>query len=67
MEHHAHAGPQVRHVDLRAVEIDAVQENGAVETGAFHEVIEAIQAAEQGGFAASGRSDERRHLILRDI
>ncbi len=31
------------------------------------EVIQAIHAAEQGGFPAPGRPNERRHLVLWNI
>ncbi|CDN42745.1 hypothetical protein BN871_BW_00170 [Paenibacillus sp. P22] len=61
LEHHADTLAEHFHVGVRAVDILSVQLDAAADLNAGHEVVHPVQRAEEGGFAAAGRSDEGRH------
>ena len=59
MEDHADAPPKIDHVHVRGVDVDPVDRDRALrDTGPVDKVVHAINAAQQGGLAAPGRTNE---------
>jgi len=54
---------QQRWIDVRGVDILAVEQNTALEACSRNDVVGAVEASQQRGLAAARRSDERRHFI----
>ena len=63
LEHHAHAPAQVGRIQ-RAVGVGTVQKHRAFHATALHQIIHAVQRLQQRGLTATGRADERRHLVF---
>src|SRR5205823_5346925 len=59
LENHADPPPEIDDVHAGRVDIDAFDSDRALrDAGAVDEIVHAIEAAEQRGLAAAGRSDE---------
>ena len=68
LEHHANLTAQGDGIDLRRVEIDVVDlDVTADDARAVHEVVDAIDGAQQGAFAAAGRPDEGGDVLTGDV
>ena len=67
MEDHADTAAEGDGVDAGAVDVFVVDEDAtAADAGAGDAVIHAIEAAKEGGFAATGGADEGGDLIAGD-
>ena len=62
LEHHAHPQPDLLGPDALAVDVLAVEEHLAGQRGARHQLVHAVEQAQEGRLAAAGGADERRHL-----
>ena len=67
LEHHPDAPAHLDRIDGGGVEVTAVVEDVAVDGGARHEVVHAVEAADERALAAPRRPDERRHVVLADV
>jgi hypothetical protein len=67
LEHDPDARAQLRHVLLAIVNIVAVEGNQPVDPRRRDGVVHAVQAAQERGFAAARRADQRQHLIASDV
>lgn len=67
LENHADPGAQLDHVDFRIVDILIIERDLAADLAAFDRVVHAVQRAQEGRLAATGRADQRRHHLLRHI
>ena len=63
LEHHPDRPPQRDHVDVRAVDVLAVDQHLAGDARAGNGVVHPVQRAQERALAAPGRSDERGHQI----
>ncbi len=59
--------PHLNRVDLRTANILPMVENLAFDSGAWDQVIHAVDAAQHGALAAPGWPDERRDLVFRHV
>ena len=64
LEHHAHPLAQGNHLHGGIVETGPVDADVALVTDALDEVVHAVEVAQQGGFPAAGRTDQRGDLML---
>ncbi len=67
LEHHADATTQVGDVLTLAVDVVAIEVDGAFDTAAVDQIIHAVEAAQQSRLAATGRADKGRHTLARDV
>jgi len=68
LEDHADAAAEFQEVDVGAVDIDAVDVDGTGgDAGARDAVVDAVEAAQQGGFSAAGGSDEGGDAVKWDV
>ena len=67
LENHADAGAQFDDVDRRIVDILLIERDLAGDAADVDRVVHAVQAAQEGRLAATGRADQRRDLALVDI
>ncbi len=67
LEDHPDPPADLHRRDGRVVQVDAVEQDGALDAGRLDEVVHAVEAAEQRGLAAAGRADEGRDLVLHDV
>ncbi len=65
LEHHAHPPPQ-RHVDLRTGDRRAVQLQLALDAAVVHQIVHAVETAQQRRFTAARGADQGRHPVFRD-
>ena len=63
LENHTHALAQTGHVVVR-VDVRAVQRDGALDTAILNAIVHSVEAAQQRGLAAAGRTDKRRDLTI---
>jgi hypothetical protein len=67
LEDHADAAAEGDGVDVRAVDILVIEEDATLaDAGAGDAVVHAVEAAEEGGFAAAGGADESGDLVAGD-
>ena len=66
LEHHADVTAHHHRVDALAVDILAEEVHMALETEALDQVVHAVEAAQHGALAATGRADEAGDLVLLD-
>ena len=64
LEDHPDPPPHLDRVDVVRVEVLAVVEDLAADSRARHEVVHAVEAADQRALAAAGRADEGGHGVL---
>jgi len=62
LENHSHSLAERRHVHVGGVDIFSVEENLSVHARVRDGVVHSVEAAEEGGFSAAGRSYERGDL-----
>jgi hypothetical protein len=56
------------YIDVPLVDIDAMDlDRPACDPRAVDQIVHAVEAAQEGRFAATGRPDERRHLMILDL
>ena len=67
LEDHADPAAHLDRVDVGRVEIGAVVEDVALDHRARHEVVHAVEAADQRALAAAGRPDEGRDGVAVDV
>ncbi len=67
LEHHAYAAAQLGNVFAFAVDVVAVQVDGAFYAATVHQVVHAVEGAQQGRLAAARRADEGSDALLGDI
>ena len=67
LEDHADAPPHLDRVDAGGVEVVALVEDLAVDPRARHEVVHAVQAADERALAAAGGPDHRRDDVPVDL
>src|SRR5262249_24626154 len=67
LEHHPDATPHIDGVDAVGVHVLPVVEQLPVHLRAGHEVVHAVQAADEGALAAARRADERRDQVAVDL
>ena len=67
LEHHPDAPPQPDDVEARVVDVDAVDEHGALDARARDDVVHPVQRAEERALAAARRADERRDEIRAEL
>ena len=67
LKDHADAPAQIDDVDGRVVDIFAVELDLPGDPGVQHQIVHAVQAAQQGGFAAAGGADESRRFFFADL
>ena len=66
LEDHADAPAQRDHVDARAVDVLAVEEQLPAGAAAGDQVVHAVDGAQQRALAAAARADDGRHLARRE-
>ena len=54
-------------VDLRRIKILIIESHTAFESDTRDQIIEEVEAAQHGTLTATGRPDERRNAVLRNI
>ncbi len=67
LEHHADPGAQFHHVQLGVVEVLIVQVQLAFHPADINGVVHAVERPQEGGFTATGRTDQGNHFVLADI
>src|SRR5580658_877192 len=67
LEYHANARAQLRGVLAVVMDVPPVQQNRAGDAGAGNGVVHAIQATQEGRFAATRGADHRQHLAAADV
>ena len=67
LEDHADAFAEGDDVDAGGVDFAAVDVDGAVDAAGVDEVVHAVEAAEEGGFAAAGGADEGGDSFFGDV
>ncbi len=67
LEHHADPGAQLHHIQFRIIEILAFQMQVALHPADIDGVVHAVQTAQKGGLATTGRANQRDHFVLADI
>jgi len=67
LEHHTDARAQGRDVDLGRVQVRAVEAQAPFDSHLVDQVVQPIEAAQQGGFAAARRADEGGDPLLGNL
>ena len=67
LENHAHPCAQLHHIHAGAVYVPAIQFDLAFDAGRRDRVVHTVERAQEGRLAATGWTDERRHILGRDI
>jgi len=68
LEHHAHAAAEFLEVEILAVDVDAMDVNGTRGDARVGDaVVDAVDAADQGGLATAGGADESGDLAVWNI
>ncbi|MCY1432221.1 hypothetical protein D9M71_482120 [compost metagenome] len=67
LEHHADAAAQLGDVDALGVDVVTVEADLAVDAAAVDQIVHAVEGAQQGRLAATGRADEGGDAVLRDV
>jgi hypothetical protein len=67
LKNHPDAFSQVGDIHIGAIDIHAVEQQRTFQSSTFNQVVEPIQAAQQGGLSTAGWPNEGRHLILDDF
>ena len=63
LEHHAHALAQQRWLNI-FIDIRAVQQNFAVDSAAFHQIVHTVDGFEQRALAAAAGADEGSDFLF---
>jgi hypothetical protein len=63
LEHHPDPLPQVHHVHLAAVDVDAVDKCLADDLHPFDQIVHPVERTDERALPAARRTDERRHLV----
>src|SRR6476660_1124308 len=66
LKDHPDTFSQVGDIHIGTIDIHAVKEQGAFQSSAFNQIVEPIEAAQQGGFPTAGWPNERRNLIFEE-
>ena len=66
LKHHAHASAQRVHIII-GIDIIAIQQNFTLHATALRQIIHAVQAFEQRGFAAAGGPDKGSDFLFLNI
>ena len=68
MENHTDVLAQLDHIDVFIVDVNVADlDFAAFDAGDFNQIVHAIEAAQEGGFATTGGSDEGGHFFLVNI
>ena len=67
LEHHADPATQLGDVLAFGVDVVAIELDLALYTAAVHQIVHAVEGAQQGGLATPGRPDEGGHALFRDV
>jgi hypothetical protein len=67
LEHHSNTGAELHRIDVAGIDILAVEPDVAGHAASLDGVVHAIEAAQEGRLAATGRSDQRRHRAVEDV
>ena len=65
LKNHANAFPQMVYIDI-TIDIFPVQQNFSRDSAALDQVVHTVQAFEQRGFSAAGRTDKGGDLVGTD-
>ena len=65
LKHHAYPFPEFDHIHISTIDVVTANSNGPLNAHVVNEIIHAVQAAEQSGFAAAAGPDESGdHFLL---
>jgi hypothetical protein len=67
LEYHADPLAQVYDVGIGSVDIGAFVKHGTLDPNAAYQVVQPVERAEERGFTASGRTDQRRDAPFLDV
>src|SRR6185436_10316125 len=67
LEHHADQLPHLDRIDVLAIKVLTVINDGAIDTGVPDQIVHAVEAPDHRALAAAGRSDERRDAVAPDV
>ena len=65
LEHHAHAAPQIGHIQLQHVL--AIQQHLAFVAGVLDGFVDAVEGSQKRGFAAAGGTDQSGDMFLGNL
>jgi hypothetical protein len=67
LKNHPDTCSQVGDIHFGTIDIHAVKQHGPFYSSAFNQVVEPIEASQQGGFTTTGWPNERCDLIFEDV
>ena len=63
LKYHAHSSPQLRHIDLRRIDITFIQIDTAIHSHTAYQIVHPVKCLQKSGFSASGRPDQSGYSI----
>src|SRR5262249_23315330 len=67
LKHHTDMFPEVGDIHIGTIDIPSVKQHGTFYASTLNQVVQPVEASQQGGFSAAGWPNEGRDLIFHNL